>query len=278
MAGGEKEADRPVEVHSGGIAIRLAESAAEVAASQRLRYSVFVEEMQARPTPEQAACRQEFDAYDPHADHLLVFDQTLGTGPDAVIGSYRLMRRDQARAAGQFYTADEYDIASMLAYPGEIMELGRSCVAASYRTGAVMQLLWRGIAEYVLAHDVQVMFGCGSLHGTDPEALAAQLTYLHHYHLAPPALRPVALPERYVELDRLPLAELQPKRALAKLPPLIKGYLRLGGFVGDGAVIDHEFNTTDVCVVVKTDQVTDRYIKHLTREESAGREEGEPRP
>jgi len=278
MATGEQDTGRPVEVNSGGISIRVAESEAEVAASQRLRYAVFVEEMLARPTPEQAACKREFDAYDPFADHLLVFDESLGAGPEAVIGSYRLMRRDQARAAGQFYTADEYDIAPMLAYPGEIMELGRSCVAASYRTGAVMQLLWRGIAEYVLAHNVQVMFGCGSLHGTDPEALAAQLTYLHHYHLAPPALRPVALPERYVGLDRMPLAELQPKRALAKLPPLIKGYLRLGGFVGDGAVIDHEFNTTDVCVVVKTDQVTDRYVKHLTREESAGRGEGEPRP
>ena len=269
----EPKAARPVDVAAGHITIRLAETAAEVAASQHLRYSVFIDEMQAIPTPEQAACGREFDAYDSHADHLLVFDRALGDGPEAVIGTYRLMRREQAERAGQFYTTDEYHISTLLDYPGEIMELGRSCVAPAYRTGSVMQVLWRGIAEYVLHFNVQVMFGCGSMHGTDPAGLAPQLTYLHHYHLAPPALRPVALPDRYVSLDQMDIAALNPKRALAKLPPLIKGYLRLGGFVGDGAVVDYDFNTTDVCVVVKTDQVTDRYVKHLTRDESGARNE-----
>ena len=274
MDGRQEPEGRLVDVAAGAVTIRLAETEAEVAASQALRYRIFVEEMKATPTAEQTACGREFDFYDAYADHLLVFDSSLGDGTDAVVGSYRLMRRPQAEKAGQFYTADEYDISALLAYPGEIMELGRSCVAAAYRTGNVMQLLWRGIAEYVTAHDVQVMFGCGSMHGTDLDQLAPQLTYLHHYHLAPPALRPVALPARYVGLDRMPLESLQPKRALAKLPPLIKGYLRLGGFVGDGAVIDADFNTTDVCVVVKTDQVTERYVKHLTREDTAGRPEG----
>jgi putative hemolysin len=134
-----------------------------------------------------------------------------------------------------------------------------------------MQIMWRGIAEYVLHHQVQIMFGCGSMHGTDPDALGAQLSYLYHHHLAPPALRPVAVPERYVDMRRLEPDAFNPKRALASLPPLIKGYLRLGGFVGDGAVVDYEFNTTDVCVVVKTDLVTDRYVRHLTRDEPGGR-------
>lgn len=274
MQATEARSGRPVDVLGGNLHIRLAESEAEIHASQRLRYQVFVEEMKARPTPAQQAHGREFDAYDAHADHLLVLDRTLGTGAEAVIGTYRLMRRDQARAAGQFYTADEYDIEALLNYPGEIMELGRSCVAPGYRTGGTMQVLWRGIAEYVLHHNVEIMFGCGSLHGTDPDALGEQLTYLHHYHLAPPALRPVAIPDRYVRMDRLDPEAISPRRALAKLPPLIKGYLRLGGFVGDGAVVDHEFNTTDVCVVVKTDQVTDRYVRHLTREEQPGRPEG----
>lgn len=264
---------RPVDATSGDLHIRLAESADEVRASQRLRYQVFIDEMQAKPGDRQRETGLEFDFYDDYADHLLVFDRQYGDGPRAVIGTYRLMRRPQAERAGQFYTVDEYDISGLLAYDGEIMELGRSCVAAKYRTGAIMQLLWRGIAEYVLHFDVQIMFGCGSMHGTEPDHLAPQLSYLYHHHLAPPALRPVALPARYVDMDRLAPDAFQPKRALASLPPLIKGYLRLGGFVGDGAVVDHEFNTTDVCVVVKTDQVTDRYVRHLTRDEPAGRGE-----
>ena len=274
MQPSERNEARPVDAASGNLHIRLAESAEEVRASQRLRYQIFIDEMQAKPGAEQRRLGLEFDFYDDYADHLLVFDRQLGDGPRAVIGTYRLMRRPQAERAGQFYTVDEYDISSLLAYDGEIMELGRSCVAAQYRTGAIMQLLWRGIAEYVLHFDVQVMFGCGSMHGTDPDALAPHLSYLYHHHLAPPALRPVAVPERYVDMNRLPLEEFNPKRALAKLPPLIKGYLRLGGFVGDGAVVDYEFNTTDVCVVVKTDLVTERYVKHLTREEQQGRPDG----
>lgn len=274
MEAPQRDAARPVDAVVGNLRIRLAETADEVAASQSLRYRVFIDEMAATPTEEQRASGREFDAYDSYADHLLVFDGALGDGPEAVVGTYRLMRRPQAERAGQFYTADEYDITALVEYPGEIMELGRSCVARSYRTGSLMQLMWRGIAEYVLHYDVQIMFGCGSMHGTDPDELAQQLSYLHHYHLAPPALRPVALPAYYEGLDRLPVDAINPKRALAKLPPLIKGYLRLGGVVGEGAVVDHHFNTTDVCVVVKTDQVTDRYVRHLTRDESGSRQEG----
>ena len=135
----------------------------------------------------------------------------------------------------------------MVAYPGEILELGRSCVDAAARNRPTMQLLWRGIAAYVFHHQIALMFGCASLPGTDPDALAVPLCYLYHHHLAPPALRPRALPERYVDMRRLATDAYRSGAALAELPPLIKGYLRLGGFVGDGAVIDRQFNTTDVC-------------------------------
>jgi putative hemolysin len=129
-----------------------------------------------------------------------------------------------------------------------------------------MQLLWRGIAAYVFLHRIDLMFGCASLPGTNPDAIATELTYLYHHHLAPPALRPRALPERYVDMQRVDPSSLDPRRALVALPPLIKGYLRLGGFVGDGAVIDPQFNTTDVAVVVKTDLVTDKYYRHYERQ------------
>ncbi len=128
-----------------------------------------------------------------------------------------------------------------------------------------MQLLWRGIAAYVFLHKIELMFGCASLPGTDPDALALELTYLYYNHLAPASIRPRALPHRYIEMRRLDREEIDARAALNRLPPLIKGYLRLGGFVGDGAVIDPQFNTTDVAVVVQTDLVTDKYYRHYER-------------
>jgi putative hemolysin len=129
-----------------------------------------------------------------------------------------------------------------------------------------MQLLWRGIAAYIFLHRIDLMFGCASLPGTDPDAIAAELTYLYHNHLAPPAVRPRALESRYVDMRRVDPGSLDPRRTLVGLPPLIKGYLRLGGFVGDGAVIDRQFNTTDVAVIVKTELITDKYYRHYERQ------------
>ena len=183
----------------------------------------------------------------------------------SVVGTYRVLRRGGAKAKGGFYTQSEYDISPLLDLPGEILELGRSCVDTSYRTRLTMNLLWQTIAAYVFHYDVGVMFGCASLPGTDVATHSAALSYLYHHHLAPPALRPKALPDRYVEMNRVPREQIDVKSALANLPPLIKGYLRLGGFVGDGAVVDHEFNTTDVSIVVKTDLVTEKYSRHYER-------------
>ena len=146
------------------------------------------------------------------------------------------------------------------------MELGRSCVTAGYRSRAVMQLMWGGIAAYVAQNQIDVMFGCASLHGTDPDALATELTYLYYHHLAPAKIRPRALPHRYIDMRRLDQDEVDPRRALVNLPPLIRGYLRLGGFVGDGAVIDAQFNTTDVAVIVQTERVTEKYLRHYGRQ------------
>jgi putative hemolysin len=254
------------DIRSGTLAVRLAEGPSEVAASQALRYRVFYEEMGAEPTPEMARARRDVDRFDEVADHLLVIDHARGAGPQSVIGTYRLIRRSAAARIGRFYSAEEYDISTMVAYPGEILELGRSCVDVSARNRPIMQLLWRGIAAYVFYHQIDLMFGCASLPGTDPGALAAPLSYLYYHHLAPPALRPRALAARYVDMRRLPTNAIDPAKALAELPPLIKGYLRLGGFVGDGAVIDRQFNTTDVSIVVKTDLITDKYYRHYERQ------------
>jgi len=259
----------------GSLEVRLAQVPEDIDAAQALRYRVFYEEMGATPSADMAAVKRDFDRYDRQCDHLLVIDH-LRKPSHRVIGTYRLIRRGAAAQCGGFYSASEYDIAPLLDYPGEILELGRSCIDAEYRTGQVMQTLWRGLTAYVFRHDVRLMFGCASLPGTDPQALALPLSYLHYHHLAPPALRAKALPERYVDMRLLPreafdpnqafdTMKLDPRNGSNSLPPLIKGYIRVGGFVGEGAVIDHQFNTTDVCIIVKTDLITSRYLKHYDR-------------
>jgi L-ornithine Nalpha-acyltransferase len=257
---------RIVDLRSGRLRVRLATSSADIDAAQALRYRVFYEALGARPANGFAVGRRDVDRFDEDCDHLLVLDRGRGRGPEAVVGTYRLIRRAAAARLGGFYSAGEYDIARLLEHPGEILELGRSCVDAGYRQRPTMQLLWSGIAAYVFHHDIGLMFGCASLSGTELDALAAPLSYLYHRHLAPPPLRPRALAQRYVDMRRLPLEAIDPASALAALPPLIKGYLRLGGFVGDGAVVDEQFNTTDVCIVVKTDLVAEKYSRHYERQ------------
>ncbi|HYM74121.1 MAG TPA: GNAT family N-acyltransferase [Stellaceae bacterium] len=257
-----------VDIAGGQFQVRLAECAADIDAVQALRYRIFYESMGARPLPGKTSLHRDSDGFDNICDHLMVLDHRR-SGADAVVGTYRLIRRSAAERCGRFYSAAEYDIAALIAYPGEILELGRSCVDPAYRTRGVMPLLWSGIAAYVFHYDIALMFGCASLPGTDPDALAVPLSYLYRHHLAPKALRPKALAARYVEMRRLGPDAFDPERALGALPPLIKGYLRLGGFVGDGAVVDEQFNTTDVCVVVKTDLVAEKYSRHYERQSNS---------
>lgn len=257
---------RQIDERAGTLQVRLAETEAEIEAALALRYRVFYEEMSAKPSAEVARMKRDFDEFDPHCDHLLVLDQDLGTGPESVVGTYRMLRRSGAEKVGGFYTAAEYDIDKLVAQPGEILEMGRSCIDAAHRTRNAMQLLWRGVTAYILSNDIAFLFGCASMHGTDPNTMAMPLAYLHHNHQAPDRFRPVAVADRYIDMDLLPSDKVEQKAAIRDLPPMIKGYLRLGGVVGDGAVIDHEFNTVDVCVIVETAVVSDRYLKHYTRE------------
>jgi putative hemolysin len=260
---------------AGPIEVRLAVTDDEVAAAQRLRFAIFYEEMLARPTPAMVAAGRDFDRFDAYCDHLLVLDHSIDEAAPRVVGTYRLLRRAVASQHGGFYTETEFDIAPLMRVPGEILEVGRACVAPEFRNRPTMQLLWRGIAAYAVAHGVKIMFGCGSLPGTDPQALARPLSYLHYNHLAPESVRARALPDRYVRTDLLParevdadaaVADLDARAMLSALPPLIKGYLRLGGYIGDGAVIDHDFGTTDVCIIVVTDLMAQKYFRHYLQD------------
>ena len=257
----------------GGLEGRLARTEEEVAAAQSLRYRVFYDEMAAIPSAEMAEARRDFDRFDGFCDHLLVVDASRDDLPSGVVGTYRLLRSSMAARHGGFYSSDEFEIGSVVDRAGETLELGRSCVEPEYRTRSVMQLLWQSIAQYVFRYGIEIMFGCASMPGTEPARLALPLSYLHHFHLAPPDMRLRAVAARRVEMEILPAGDIDRRKAVAALPPLIKGYLRLGGFVGDGAVIDHDFNTTDIGIVVKTDLVTRKYYRHYER--GSGRDAGD---
>lgn len=255
----------PVLAASGALEVRLAETDQEVEAAQRLRYRVFYEEMSAIPTPQMREERRDFDRFDEFCDHMLVVDRAVlnDEGQPVVVGTYRLMRDVDAARAGGFYTAGEYDIAPMLAgFPAgtRLLELGRSCVLNTYRSKPqCMQLLWKGVMVYVARFSIDVMFGCASLPGTDPDALALPLSYLHHFHSAPPEKAGRAQPSLYVNMNRMPKEAIDPKEAVRTLPPMIKGYTRLGVMVGDGAVIDRQFGTTDVLICVPVSGLDARY-------------------
>ncbi|TFF25455.1 GNAT family N-acetyltransferase [Jiella endophytica] len=248
----------------GTLEVRLARNAAEVKAAQQLRYRVFYEEMSAQPSKLQKMTRRDRDSFDRYCDHLLVIDHARGGSiASRIVGTYRLMRGERAALAGGFYTAQEFDIAPMLArHPGKrFLELGRSCVLKDYRGKRTVELLWQGIWAYVIAHDVDVLFGCASLAGTDPATLAAPLGFLQANASAPEEWRVRAHTHRGTFFDDVP-ANIDQRRALAVLPPLLKGYLRLGGYVGEGAVVDHQFGTTDVLIVLPRANINPRYVGH----------------
>jgi len=257
-----------VRIEGGRFTVRLAESEDDVAAAQRLRYRVFVEEMGADATPAERAMRREMDDFDPYFDHLLLIDEQCPSADpmDRVAGVYRLMTGAMARRGRGFYGATEYDLSKLVAYPRETLELGRSCVAAEHRGGAGMHLLWTGLGRYVAERGVEIMFGVASFHGTEIAPLAVPLSWLHHHHLAPEDLRVRALPAHYRPMDLLPPERLSRVEALRAIPALIKAYLRLGGFVGDGAYVDHDFNTVDVCLLMDTARMVERYRAFYSRE------------
>jgi putative hemolysin len=255
----------PVLAVTGALEVRLAETDAEIEQAQRLRYRVFYEEMAAIPSPKMRETGRDFDRFDEVCDHLLVVDRSVhdDDGQPLVVGTYRLMREEYAQRAGGFYTATEYDLAPMLngMPPGtRYLELGRSCVLKDYRSRAsTMQLLWRGLMAYAARFSLDVMFGCASFQGIDPDVLALPLSYLHHFHCMDPALRVRARPELYVSMNRVPKDAIDPKEALRALPPLIKGYIRARCRIGDGAVIDRQFSTTDVFIFLPLADIDPRY-------------------
>lgn len=252
----------------GPLEVRLAQDKRDVKRAQKLRYKVFYRDGTAIADAATMLARRDKDAFDKICDHLLVIDHAAKpslSGKQPVVGTYRLLRHEAAMRNGGFYTESEFDLSGILTgHPGlRFLELGRSCVAPRYRTKRTVELLWQGIWSYVRQNRFDVMIGCASFEGTDPDRLALPLSFLHHHARAPEAWRARAHPSRYVEMNRMAKEAINPKAALRELPPLIKGYLRIGAHIGDGAVIDHQFGTTDVLIVMPVSAIGARYIEHF---------------
>lgn len=255
----------------GSLEVRLARTLGEVRRAQALRFQVFYEERTAIPDARTLATRRDFDRYDPFCDHVIVVDHEVKEPSrisrrrrPKIVGTYRLLRQSNAEKFGGFYSKDEFHIGPLLETHANLnfVELGRSCVLKPYRTKRTLELLWQGVWSYVLRHKADVMFGCASLEGTNTEALKVPLSYMHHHCQAPEDWRVKALDHRYTNMNLMPPDEIKPRAVFSALPPLIKGYLRLGAYIGDGAVIDHQFNTTDVLIVLPVSKISDRYIKY----------------
>jgi putative hemolysin len=251
--------------------LRLASGPSDLRAAQRLRYRVFVQELGATGPMVDHDQGIESDAFDAISDHLLLIDSRIdpATGTH-VVGAYRLLPCDRLAAGQPFYSEAEYDLSPLRQSNRRLLELGRSCVHPDHRGGTGMFHLWNGLADYVLERGIEVLFGTASFHGTDVDALAMPLSWLGHHHLAPPDMRVRALPPHRVDLNRIPAADLNRAAAMSAMPALIKAYLRLGGCVGDGAWIDHEFNTTDVCLVMDTGRMSARHRDFYTRKKAQG--------
>ena len=257
----------PFFIQSGKFVVFLAQEPQDIEAAQRLRYDVFYKEMGASETATLVKGR-DVDRFDDYAENLVVKDQER----NVVVGTYRLLRRSGASQCGSFYTEQEFDITPLKTVDGEILEVSRSCVAKDYRIQAVIGLLWRGLAEYILHYDVVYLFGCASFHGTDLSEMEHGLSYLYYNNLSPESCRTRTLEQYFEPLRRLPKDKVDLRKASQQIPALIRGYTRLGGGVGDGIFIDYEFNTVDVCVVVDSNCIKPKFAQHYNAlSEQAGR-------
>ncbi len=269
VAAAQAMAGAPSYVRQGDLEVRLARNFKEIKKAQKLRYKIFYEEMAAKPNWLMRMTKRDIDAYDAVCDHLLVLDHSKRKGK-RIVGTYRLLRQEVASRHRGFYSAGEFDLTSLLTSSfqkqmGEgrqLLELGRSCVHKDYRANSTINMLWKGIAEYLKEHNIAYMFGCASFEGVKPDEHKEALAYLYHNHLVPDDFKVCAQDGLSKNMNTMAADEIDVRRARRALPPLIKGYLRLGCFIGDGAVVDHQFGTTDVFIMLPVERIASRYSKH----------------
>ena len=245
----------------GSLIVRLAATEREIEAALGLRYNVFFAESGRSVTGNRDA-----DRFDDLCDHLLILDESVSGPVEArIVSTCRLLRERHSLLAGGFYSEGEFDVRGLIGHHENrrFLELGRSCILPGYRSKRTVELLWHGVWAYCRAHSTDVMFGCASFPGTIPAIHALPLSFLYHQARAKGDWRVAALEDRALSMDLMPEEAIDLRAALSAMPPLIKGYLRLGAKFGEHAVVDHAFGTTDVFVIMRTEEISSRYLNHF---------------
>lgn len=247
----------------GNFETRLASGLAELKAAQRVRFEVFCEELSAKTSLKNQQYRRDEDAHDQNCDHLLVLNRDYPQN-EQIIGTQRFLIRTGESGPNQFYSRNEFDIAPLLSqHPKQVfMELGRSCILAEYRSKRTMELMWHGTWDYAVRNRVDFMFGCASFPTTDTESITQQLSFLVHQAPAEGKLSVTSSNPQAFEINDQAFDPSLMKKSIRALPPLIKGYLRLGAKFSKHAVRDLEFGTTDIMVILPVDAINPRYVAY----------------
>lgn len=260
--------------------VRMAQNKKDIRAAQALRYEIFYKTMGAHPKFRQRLSRVDSDRYDGICEHLLLTTtdkvvnapkKTRLANGETIIGCYRLLRRDVAARQKGFYSQGEFDLMPFLDGAGRylnILELGRSCVHPDFRSGKGISLMWKGIGAFVAQHGIDVMMGCASFPGTDLQALAQPLSYLHHHHAGEGAWQVRAHDRHHIDMNMMAADAIDVKVARRALPAVLRGYIRSGALVGNGAVIDRQFNTVDVFVLMPMQQLSNRYRQRYAQQQT----------
>ncbi len=234
--------------------VTLATCESEILAAQKLRYQIFAEELGARlPTRIAGVDR---DLFDPHCEHLIVRDEESGR----IVGTYRILSPEAARSVGSYYSESEFDLTRLAHLRPRTVEVGRSCIDPNYRSGAVISLLWAGLARYMLDNGHEYLIGCASIGMNDGGHNAAAIYNSLSSQLSP-------LEYRVFPRCPLPLAQLS-QTSPAELPPLLKGYLRAGAWVCGEPAWDPDFNTADLLLLLPMSRINERYVRHFVERRS----------
>ena len=247
----------------GALSTRLASGASEVRNAQRLRYKIFYQEMSARQSIYNRLTRRDRDPHDAHCDHLLVLDDTKPAKPE-VVGTQRFFLKSACSTDVEFHSQSEFDLEGLAArHSGKkFMELGRSCILPQYRTKRTAELMWHGTWAYALERKVDVMVGCASFGTSEVAKIAPALGFLFGQSTASGEWQVGTNGANAVALSDYKDNVADAKKAIRLLPPLLRGYLRLGAMFSTHAVPDPEFGTIDVLVVLPVDRINPRYISH----------------
>lgn len=240
---------------SNNFEVRLAKTKAELEEVYKLRYKDLLLYYNANNTNDTGLFKDEYDG---NCDDLIVIDLNV----NEIVGTYRLIRKEHITKIGAFITESEYDISKLKKY--EIMELGRAVVREDYRNGSVIMLLWRGLTRYAINHNIRFMFGTGSFQGINPGDYKHALSYIYFNHLSEEKIRVQTAKPPRSPMNLLPVNEIDPILAKKQIPPLIKGYIKIGATFGEDAFLDIPFNSLDVFVLLDVEKVDYKYIHRFS--------------